>query len=82
MENCLLLIGLISAVAGGFFLACALLGAAVFLTHYMSQYCWKKLTRIYHLHLIYAYLSKIETNGTGCLKKKSEQPKENDASVC
>ncbi len=82
MENCLLLIGLITAVAGGFFLACALLGVGVFLTHYTAQYCWKKLMRIYHLHIIYGYLSKIEVDGTDFLKKKEAQPKETDASVC
>lgn len=82
MENCLLMIGLITAAAGGFFLACALFGVGVFLTHYMAKYCWKKLMRSYDLYLIYGYLSKIEAEGTDFLKKKAEQPKENDASVC
>lgn len=73
MERIALIVGAITMAAGGFLLACALLGALSYATGFVGARVFIRLRRIYHLRVMGYWLDRLEREGSHVFEKATPE---------
>ena len=73
MVNWILIIGSVTAVAGGFLLSASLLWLAGNLFGKAAYLAWFKVKRTYHWNVMRYWLDRLEKEGSRCFQKSDKQ---------